>query len=278
MDKVAQWVNKMKNGHLLSHVAWIAYKHQLWPGVRYGLGTMTNNMEVANKLLDEIDYKMLNILGIFRIISTRPQKLHTTFGGFVLFSLPTKQLISCINMLLQHYHVSINLSRKLDASLWYLQLQLGTTHNPLMLDFTKWGHLAPLSWVKMLWKSLHHFNIQVYMSFPTIPNLRKRNQVNMEIFFSLDLGTDTIKSLGSRCRGAMNAIFLSDISTADGRYLEHFVFDPGTTAAGLTILFSREKPTRNNWDHWINSWHNYTTTRGKLKVPLGKWSNTTNQI
>jgi hypothetical protein len=23
-------------------------------------------------------------------------------------------------------------------------------HNPLTLDYKKWGHLAPLSWVKML--------------------------------------------------------------------------------------------------------------------------------
>jgi hypothetical protein len=58
----------------------------------------------------------------------------------------------------------------------------------------------------------------------------------------------------------MKAIFLSDISTVDGRYLEHFVFDPGTTMAGSMFLFPREKPTRNNWNHWINFWHNYVTT------------------
>jgi hypothetical protein len=146
----------MKNGHLPSHVAWIAYKHQLWPSLKYGLGTMTNEMEVADKLLNKTDYKMLNILGIFRNVSTVLQKLQTTFGGFGLFSLPTEQLISRVNMLFQHYHVSTNLSRKLDALLRYLQLRRGTPQNLLTLDFTKWGHLALLSWVKMLWKSLHH--------------------------------------------------------------------------------------------------------------------------
>jgi hypothetical protein len=136
---------------------------------------MKNNMEVANKLLDETEYKMLNILGIFQNISTGLGKLHTTFGGFKLFSLPTKQLISCVNMLLQHYHVSTNLTRKLDISLPFLLLQLGIPHTPLTLDFMKRGHLTPLSWVKMTWKSLHHFNIQLYMSFLTIPNPRGRN-------------------------------------------------------------------------------------------------------
>jgi hypothetical protein len=41
------------------------------------------------------------------------------------------------------------LSRKLDASLRYLQLQLGMPYNPLLPDYAAWGHLAPLSWVKM---------------------------------------------------------------------------------------------------------------------------------
>jgi hypothetical protein len=189
-NKATQWVNRMKSGHLPSHVAWLAYKHQLWPSLRYGLGTMTNKMEVADKLLNETDYKMLNILGIFCNVSTGLQKLHTTFGGFGLFSLPTEQLISRVNMLFQHNHVSTNLSRKLDTLLRYLQLQLGTPQSPLTLDFTKWGHLAPLSWVKMLWKSLHHFNIQLYyMTFPTIPNPREQNHVIMDIFFASDLET-----------------------------------------------------------------------------------------
>jgi hypothetical protein len=39
--------------------AWFAFKHQLWPGVRYGLGTMTDNLEVAEELLHDNDYRML---------------------------------------------------------------------------------------------------------------------------------------------------------------------------------------------------------------------------
>ncbi len=168
---------------------------------------MTNDIEAADKLLNATDYKTLNNLGVFRNVSTGLQKLHTTFGGFGLFSLPTKQLISRVNMLFRHYHVSTNLSRKMDASLWYLQLQLGTQQNPLTLDFAKWGHLSPLSWTKMLWKSLHHFNVKLYMSFPMKPNPREQDQAIMDIFFSQDLGSDYIKSL-NRCRGAMKAIYV----------------------------------------------------------------------
>jgi hypothetical protein len=64
-EKVSVWVNRMTNGHLLNHMAWITYKHQLWPGVWYGLGTMTNDLEVADELLHDNYYRMLNVLSIF---------------------------------------------------------------------------------------------------------------------------------------------------------------------------------------------------------------------
>jgi hypothetical protein len=83
----------MKNGHLPNHIAWVAYKHQLWPGLRYGLGTMTNDLEAAKQLLDNTDWKSLNILGVLWNVTKGLRRLNTTFGGFGLFSLSPEQLI-----------------------------------------------------------------------------------------------------------------------------------------------------------------------------------------
>ena len=64
----------------------------------------------------------------------------------------------------------------------------------------------------------------------------------MDIFFSEshDLDTGRIKSQ-NRCREAMKATFLSDITTADGKYFEHFVFNPGMDTAATRHIFPREK-------------------------------------
>jgi hypothetical protein len=55
---------------------------------------------------------------------------------------------------------------------------------------------------------------------------RDRDQIVMEVLFGKNLDTNTIRSL-SQCRGALEIIFLSDMMTANGRYLEQFVFNPG---------------------------------------------------
>jgi hypothetical protein len=164
-----------------------------------------------------------------------------------------------ITKLLQHYHTSTALSKKLDASFRYLQLQLGTPYNPLTLPFKKWGYLAPLSWVKMLWRSLDTFNIQLHMNYHPLPFPRKRDQVIMEIFLDGVSSTAEIKSL-SRCRGMLQCIFLSDLITADGRYLESFVFDPGPIKRHSNYCFPRECPPNRDWDTWFTFWHNYAIT------------------
>ena len=61
-DKVNAWIDKMKNGHLPSSMGWVACRFQLWPGVRYGIGTTTNALEKADEALDKSDYRMLNVL------------------------------------------------------------------------------------------------------------------------------------------------------------------------------------------------------------------------
>ena len=46
----------MKNGHLPAHMALIAYKLQLWPGLCYRLGMMTNVLEATEAIFDKDDY------------------------------------------------------------------------------------------------------------------------------------------------------------------------------------------------------------------------------
>jgi hypothetical protein len=173
--------------------------------------------------------------------------------------------------------MSTSPSWKLDASLWYLQLQLHTLHNPLTLDYNKRGHLAPLSWVKMLWRLLHYFNIHLHMESQPIPLPRERDQVVMEILFGKNLNTNTILSL-IQSGGALWIIFLSDMTTANGQYLEQFVFDPGNQTSRSTYKFPQEISTRGDWEVWFNFWHEHTATGYKLHVPLKKWLAQTHRI
>jgi hypothetical protein len=129
----------------------------------------------------------------------------------------------------------------------------------------------------MLWQTLHYFDIHLHMADPDIAFRWERDQVIMEIFLSADLSPDTLGSLG-RYQGALEAIFLSDLTTADGKYLKDFAFTPGGMEKASTFKFPQEQPTLRNWNLWFNFWHNFTTTGDKLKVLLGNWLKLTHRI
>jgi hypothetical protein len=58
----------------------------------------------------------------------------------------------------------------------------------------------------------------------------------MELFTSLGMEGGALRSL-SRCRGAKKVIFLSDMATADGKYLEAFVFELGNAGVHFKYNF-----------------------------------------
>ena len=125
------WCIKMTNGHLPSSLAWLSYTCQLWSGIRYGLGTLTNDIEETYPLLGKCNLIILSILGVCRNTRTGWRRLCQMFGEVGLLHLPTKQLVYRINLFLHHYHTSLTLSNKLDTSLQWMQLQLGTNKCPL---------------------------------------------------------------------------------------------------------------------------------------------------
>ena len=100
--KVETFVQRMSNGKLPSFLGWMAYRYKLWASIRYGLGTMTNDIEDVDTLLDKTDHKMMNILGVASTIMKGWRKLHSTFGGIGLYNFVTKQLIERLYLLLQH--------------------------------------------------------------------------------------------------------------------------------------------------------------------------------
>ena len=58
-----------------------------------------------------------------------------------MVSLKSRQFIEQTLLLLQHYRTGSIISKKLDVSMAYLQLQLGTNGCPFDLDYAKWGTL-----------------------------------------------------------------------------------------------------------------------------------------
>ena len=108
------------------------------------------------------------------------------------------------------------------------------------------------------------------MKYDDIPFPRERDQLVMEVIMSQTTSRPAVQSL-NRCRCYLGAIFLSDVATADGKYLEQFALEQTANAVNSKYKFPREEPTKSDWTRWRNFWTSYTAAGRLLLEELGTW-------
>ena len=267
-----EWLAQMKNGRLPPALIWKSYRIQLWARLKYALGTLTNSLGDTEGILNDVDFQLLPLLNVNRHIRTGWRKLHQSFGGIGLLHLPTEKLICRLNILQQHYGTQSIVGQKLSCSLHWLQLQLGHNDNPLLLDYSQWNHLTCRSWWVELWQSLHNTPVTLRLKYRRQLPPRKFDATIMTFLMNHDLPMSTLAGM-NRCRNFLNALFLSDITTADGKFIhQQFLSRDNPQPLDLSLSFPREQPTRSDWLLWISTWKQVTSTSFKLRSELGPWT------
>jgi hypothetical protein len=193
-----------------------------------------------------------------------------TFGGFGLFVFATKQ-IERLNLLLQHYNTGSPLSKKLDASIRYLHLQLGTNICPLDLPYDVCAYIAPLSLINMLWITLQVSGVTVHLKYKTIPMPQRRGFLIMAYVMSKGASKEEDVLSISRVRGLVCAISVSDIVTADGKHLKEFATDRTSSREhAFKYKFPKQTSTQDAWTTWVQFWKQHIFGRFELAAPPGK--------
>ena len=278
LGRMQKFITRVTNGHLPSKFAWVAYQFKLWPGLRYGMATLSTSMETATNLFSKMNYTILPLLGVNRNIKTGWRTLPRAFGGIGLFSFPIEQMICWLNMITQHFGVPSTLGRKFQASLEALQLEIGSQGNPLEESFEQRGELATMCWFRTFWERLECYDFTIYLEYQNL-TLPRRGDVMLVTLF-LDKGATGRKLISlNRCRLANQLLYLSDMVSANGRRLEKALTLPPTDDTRCSRFnFPREEPTDEDWIVWLEFWAQVTDAGGLLRQPLGQWLAPTHRI
>jgi len=276
--KTANWINRMRNAHLPARLGWIAYRFKLWAGIRYGIATLAIPLTESRRILQTENFQCLSFLGINRNVKREWRTLHRAFGGIGLFSFSVEQTIGMINMLIQHYGAGTTLARKITASLEALQLEIGCTGNPFDENYDELQILATACWTKSLWERLHYYKFKIHLDYPLLPLPRKYDALLVRLFWEAGYRGQQLQTL-NRCRLALKLIFLSDIATACGRFINiALVMHPAPQAKSVSsFVFPNERPSQNDWQLWLELWTALAGPGWSLRRPLGIWEHTTHR-
>ncbi len=259
VKKVGKLVNKLKNTHLPIHLAWKAYKYQLWPGARYGIPTLANRKDKVDSIMHKLEFEMLSFLGVNHHIKSEWRHLDREFGGIGLFNLTVEQFIGWIEIMLQHSHTRSTLSGKITASVKALQLENGCRGNPLNEDHGEQGLLATDCWVKAVWECMYFYNFCICLNYTTQHFPWEGDQELVAIFLANNIQVKELISL-NQCQIAHKAMYLSCIAMVDGIHLDRaFLLPPMDMECQSIWKFSHETPTAQEWKLWEAFWQQYCT-------------------
>ena len=73
-------------------------------------------------------------------------------------------------------------------------------------------------------------------------------------------------------------MFLSDIATIYGKYIEEWVLLEGVYESRSILGYPREQPTKNDLKVWVEIIKSITTSNFELMTPLGEWKNKSHRI
>jgi hypothetical protein len=119
---------------------------------------------------------------------------------------------------------------------------------------------------------IDYFQFQLFLAYPALDLPRDGDIALIAIYLCLRPEARDFISW-NRVRLFLRAIFLSDITTADGKYIDASCVG-GTTGSfrpSSSYDFPEEQPSQEDWNVWISFWSEYTLDNYALPRPLGKW-------
>jgi hypothetical protein len=161
-------------------------------------------------------------------------------------------------------------SKEMIALLEALQLEIGCARNPLSEDYALRGGLATMCWMKAIWERVNFYNINLILSYTSIPTPREQD-CEIVLIITQHEKSMTIQQSLNRVRLKLQAIFLSCIASYSGTHISKENLYPQVEETNMsTFKFPRQHPTSKDWAQWRNFW--YKVYPGlQLPLPLGKW-------
>lgn len=160
-ERASTYINKIKRSKLTNKAKWTAITTVLEPGITYPLlATLTSKkeMERIDKLLSHAKCQALGLNEHFpRAVLYGPHEL----GGIGIKSATSKTTTDRITYFLYHSRRNTTIGKKLEVSMAYLQLEVGTMLPILQESYQAYGALATHTLVKQIWAETEPIGLQL---------------------------------------------------------------------------------------------------------------------
>jgi hypothetical protein len=215
-EKAVTWADKVRTGRFTHAEAWFSLQFCVMKSLEYPLMATSLSKEQCNKIMKPIRAAALPAMGINRKLTLDVVHGPQRYQGVGIPDLWTVQGILKLWLALQHGDAPTITGHQLRASMELHTLEIGLPGDLLQQEFTTFGQLSTITWLKHLWEFCEDSNIQLKSTTPKLKLAREHDSFLMTTFASFGYRNNQLIHL-NLCRLFCHSTRLSDITTGDGR-------------------------------------------------------------
>jgi hypothetical protein len=246
-----EWRDRLRAGHLTRYEAWTALSTCVMKTLLYPAPALTISKAEANHIMAPIVMSSLNAMGMQWFLPRAVVYAPLKYQGLAVPNLYIETGIQHVTLLLQETHARSTTGLLIRMSIEAIKVEIGIGGSLFSQSFNRYGILATKSWVKHTWQFLSEFDMTVADQVGDIRLRRQGDCFLTDSFIQHGFKGAALKKLNA-CRLFLRVETLSDITTADGRYIAGWVLE-GRSEANPNVYHAwptQGNPGRQEWLQW----------------------------
>jgi hypothetical protein len=246
-----EWGDKLRAGHLTKYEAWTALTTRVMRTLLYATPALTITNGEANHIMAPILMSGLNALGMQRHLPRAVVYAPLKYQGLAVPNLYVETGIQHISLVLQETYRNSPTGKLLRMSIEAAKVEVGVGGPLFMQPFERFGTLATESWVKHTWQFLSEYGITIEDKVGDIRLRRHGDEFLTRIFAQHGYKGAALKRLNA-CRLFLQVETLSDITTADGRYVLGWAIEGRAQLNPIRYHTwpNQGDPSKQAWSQW----------------------------
>ena len=275
-EKTQTWAHKVQSGRLQKYDVLPMIKSTIMKTIEYPMALTHFTQKQWFNIMSPALMAGLPKAGVCRNFPRNMVFAPLRFQGLGLPHPRVTQVMHHLSVLQKHLTKPSQSTPYLKAVLEGHRLETGTSFPLFQQVFQNTAILTTDTWVKRVWEELDSLEVHVEPEAAELPVLRQGDRLLMDVFLDALPPQEELKWL-NWCRMYLNVVSLSEIVTADGRYVTTEAWNGTRLAPRRTQLQwpRTSRPAISHWDKW-RYWIQKTLllpgapTR-LLRQPLGLW-------
>ena len=145
------------------------------------------------------------------------------------------------NKLLMHYGCKTSVGSEFQILIELFFLEIGASFQPLHLQFDKYADRTTHCWFNKLWEKASTFGFKIIINNISLKFARRGDKWLMEFFKDAGFSKPEILDL-NRVRLHQKLLFLSDVFSEGGRYIEKILTKRRPEKNSHTVYFCKKDP------------------------------------